>query len=72
MSGDDLDHPLQDPAVKLAEYMYSLLDHPGLQAAKHADGVTVPRGVLIDGLCEIVEKETGTASGSLAQGGRSG
>ncbi|KAM0433297.1 hypothetical protein ACHAPT_004173 [Fusarium lateritium] len=47
----------QRPSLKLAEYMYSLLDHPGLQAARSVDGVEIPQGVLIDGLSEIVKKE---------------
>ncbi|KAJ4322363.1 hypothetical protein N0V84_004834 [Fusarium piperis] len=57
VSGEELDHPDHDPAVKLAQYMYGLLDHPGLQTAEDVDGVKVPRGVLIDGLSEIVKKE---------------
>lgn len=57
VSGEEIRHPDEDPAVRLARYMYSLLDHPGLQAAKDVEGVEVPRGVLIDGLAEIVKKE---------------
>ncbi|RMJ09775.1 hypothetical protein CDV36_010606 [Fusarium kuroshium] len=57
VSGGEFDYPDDDPAVKLAQYMYGLLDHPGLQAAKDVDGVEIPRGVLIDGLSELVKKE---------------
>ncbi|EEU35341.1 uncharacterized protein NECHADRAFT_81314 [Fusarium vanettenii 77-13-4] len=57
VSGEDFGRSDEDPAVRLAQYMYGLLDHPGLQAAKEVDGIKVPRGVLIDGLAEIVKKE---------------